>query len=137
MRNYANESSAKLNRYIYDAPATSIGAAMSPEWVAAQLSELSAALVEPIWKKVKIEDTFEQVQGRATSEMRQCVLVADDRHGHELYYDPVANEFVLAYSGDPPTTFNVREMPLVASWLDRLNLLPADHLRRPLASIVE
>ena len=39
--------------------------------------------------------------------IRQCVLVAADGEGFELYYDPADEEFVLAM-GDPPRTIGVR-----------------------------
>lgn len=71
------------------------------------LSEMRIALVEPRWATVQIRDTIEQINA-AMPLLRECVLVADDREGYELYYDPEEKEFFLAYSGNPPTTFNVR-----------------------------
>jgi hypothetical protein len=97
----------EIASYVYIVSSGAVGQPMPGSWVEAQLAELSASLVEPVWRAVAIRDTFEQTT-QAQSELRQCVLVADDRNGHELYYDPVASEYVLAYSGSPPTTFNVR-----------------------------
>jgi hypothetical protein len=57
---------------------------------------------------VEIRDTGAQMRGEAAPLIRECFMVADDRAGYELYFDPVSNDFVLAYSGDPPSTFNVR-----------------------------
>ena len=49
-----------------------------------------------------------QLRGEAPADVRECFLVADDKEGYELYFDPTSNDFVLAYSGNPPSTFNVR-----------------------------
>jgi len=93
--------------YVYVVPAGAVGRPMPQTWVASQLVEMKASLVQPIWRAVAIRDTFEQTKQVAT-ELRQCILVADDRKGNELYYDPVVSGYVLAHTGDPPTTFNVR-----------------------------
>jgi hypothetical protein len=98
----------EIDSYIYAVPAGALGLPMSDEWVCSQLAEMRAALVEPRWTTILIRDTVEQMRGEADAELRQCVLVADDRSGYQLYYDPVPEDFVLAYSGEPPITFNVR-----------------------------
>ena len=41
------------------------------------------------------------------SGVRECVLVADDRDGYQLYYDPIAREFFLAMDRDPPESIGV------------------------------
>ncbi len=94
--------------YSYVASAGAVGQPMSAAWVSSQLEEMRNALVKPEWKAVAIRDTVEQIKSEVQPEMRQCVLVANDRNGYELYFDPQHGEFVLAYSGNPPTTFNVR-----------------------------
>lgn len=98
----------EIASYTYAVPEGAVGRPMSPEWVSSQLAEMQSALVEPIWKAVAIRDTVEQMKSQDQPEMRQCVLVANDRKGYELFFDPQQAEYVLAYSGDPPTTFNVR-----------------------------
>jgi hypothetical protein len=99
---------SEIESYVYDIHPKAIGRPLSQEWVDAQLIEMRAALVEPAWRDIKIQDSYEQVIGSAECEIRSCVMVADDREGYELYFDPVHGGFVLAYSGDPPVTFNVR-----------------------------
>ena len=56
----------------------------------------------------QIRDSVAQIRGEEPASVRECFLVADDKAGYELYFDPSSNDFVLAYSGDPPSTFNVR-----------------------------
>lgn len=99
---------AEIRSYIYEVPDGTLGAPMPMDWVSKQLAEFKLALVQPTWRSIKICDTVQQAQGKEKSELRNCVLVADDRHGYELYYDPTQDDFVLAYSGNPPSTFNVR-----------------------------
>jgi hypothetical protein len=63
--------------------------------------------VEPRWVTVQIKDTPDQWDADPPI-LRSCVLIADDRNGYELYFDPEQNDFVLAYAGDLPSTFMVR-----------------------------
>jgi len=98
----------EIDSYVYQQHPTAVGAAMPQEWVTQQLAEMRAALVEPVLRLVEIRDTGAQMQGEAAPLMRECFLVADDREGYELYFDAESNDFVLAYSGNPPSTFNVR-----------------------------
>jgi hypothetical protein len=98
----------EIENYVYDIHPEAIGQPLSQEWVSAQLAEMRAALVEPTWREIRVQDSYDQVIGKAEGEIRRCVLVADDREGCELYFDPAQEDFVLAFSGDPPVTFNVR-----------------------------
>ena len=102
------EVEREIASYVYAVPAGAVGRPASDAWVEAQLAEMSASLVQPIWRFIAIRDTFQQLTAQSEPEVRQCVLVADDRKGNELYYDPVENGYVLAHSGEPPATFNVR-----------------------------
>jgi hypothetical protein len=97
----------EIERYVYAVPEGAIGKPMSADWVGAQLVELRQALVEPRWQTVKLQDTPDQINANPPV-LRQCVLIADDRKGMHLYYDPEQNDFVLALAEDPPTTFMVR-----------------------------
>ena len=97
----------EIDRYVYTVPEGALGTPMPPEWVSAQLSEFRQALVEPRWETVQVKDTPDQWDADPPI-LRQCVLIADDKKGHHLYYDPEQNDFVLAYEGEPPTTFMVR-----------------------------
>jgi len=80
---------------------------MPPEWVSAQLAELRQSLVDPKWQTVQLKDTAEQCDADPPI-LRECVLIADDKKGFLLYYDPDENDFFLAFAGEPPTTFMVR-----------------------------
>ena len=64
------------------------------------------ALVKPEWRIVEKRDTFEEVN-LDTPELRRCILVAEDRDTNQLYYDPLAEDFVLA-NGYPPQTMGIR-----------------------------
>ena len=97
----------EIDEYVYGAPESAIGKPMSQEWVQQQLTELRQALVTPQWVAIQLKDTLHQMES-ASPILRDCVLVANDRNGIQLYYDPDQNDFVLAHSGDPPETFNVR-----------------------------
>jgi hypothetical protein len=98
----------EIDNYVYEPPSGLMGIPMPVEWVTAQLAEMRAALVDPHPRMIAISDSVPQLLGKAAPVLRECILVADDRQGYELYFDPVTNDFVLAYSGDPPKTFNVR-----------------------------
>lgn len=97
----------EIDTYVYEVPGECIGTPCSSEWVATQLTQMRASLVEPRWVTVQFKDSLEQINAAAPS-LHECVLIADDHEGYELYYDPEAKEFVLAYSSNPPVTFNVR-----------------------------
>lgn len=96
----------EIESYRYEIPEGALGRPHSDEWVARQLGEMRAALVKPHWRVVEMRDTSESMT-RETPELRRCVLVADDGNVYQLYYDPVEEDFVLAF-GDPPETFGVR-----------------------------
>lgn len=97
---------AEIASYVYVVPEGAIGRPMPSEWVATQLAEFKSALVEPTWREIIIGDSVQQMLGKAETEIRECVLVADDREGYQLYYDPLQEDFVLAYAGNtPPTAF--------------------------------
>lgn len=97
----------EIDRYVYRVPEGALGTPMPQEWVRTQLTEFRRALVEPRWQTVLLKDTPDQWNANPPIE-RQCVLIADDKNGYHLYYDPEQNDFVLAYAHEPPTTFNVR-----------------------------
>lgn len=97
----------EIERYVYSVPDGALGNPMPDEWVRGQLAEFQQALVEPKWVTIQLRDTPDQWHADPPV-LRECVLIADDRNGYELYFDPDQNDFVLAYAGDPPTTFMVR-----------------------------
>jgi hypothetical protein len=98
----------EIDSYVYEHHKAAMGTPMPQEWAARQLAEMRASLVDPVPRSIEIRDSVEQLRGEAPPLVRECFLVADDKEGYELYFDPMSNDFVLAYSGDPPSTFNVR-----------------------------
>ena len=98
----------EIDSYIYERHPQAVGTPMPREWVTRQLGEMRAALVDPVLRRIQIRDSVAQIRGEEPASVRECFLVADDKAGYELYFDPSSNDFVLAYSGDPPSTFNVR-----------------------------
>lgn len=98
----------EIENYVYEVHPEAIGQPLPQEWIDAQLAEMRVALVQPVWRDIRIQASYEQARGTTGCETRPCVLVADDREGYELYFDPTQGNFVLAYSGNPPVTFNVR-----------------------------
>lgn len=98
----------EIDSYVYEHHPAAMGTPMSQEWVGRQLAEMRAALVDPVLRSIEIQDSVAHQRGDARPVVRECFLVADDKEGYELYFDPSSNDFVLAYSGNPPSTFNVR-----------------------------
>ena len=98
----------EIDSYVYQPHPQAVGTPMPQEWVTRQLAEMRAALVDPVLRSINIRDSVAQARGVEPPIVRECFLVADDREGYELYFDPTSDDFVLAYSGDPPSTFNVR-----------------------------
>ena len=62
---------------------------------------MRSALVKPAWRIVDMSKTANP------SGVRQCILVADDPNGGQLYFDPLEREFFLASDGDPPESLGV------------------------------
>lgn len=98
----------EIAEYAHELGQSPGGLAQSHEWARKQLAELRGSLVDPVWRAVLIRDSACQITGEEPAELRPCVLCADDRRGHELYFDPVIRGYVLAYSGKPPATLMVR-----------------------------
>lgn len=98
----------EIDSYVYQHQPQAAGSPMPQEWVTQQLTQMRAALDYPVLRPIQIRDTVAQIRGEEPPSVRECFLVADDKEGYELYFDPTSNDFVLAYSGDPPFTFNVR-----------------------------
>lgn len=98
----------EIDSYVYPRHVAALGTPMPQEWVTQQLAEMRTALVDPVLRSIEIRDSVAQLRGEEPPVVRECFLVADDKVGYELYFDPASNDFVLAYSGNPPSTFNVR-----------------------------
>jgi hypothetical protein len=97
---------AEIDSYVYELPDGSVGTPLPNDWIEAQLCEMRNALVEPAWETIGIGDSVDQIIGKEPINQRQCVLIADDKKGYQLYFDPKEKNFVLAYSTDGlPTSF--------------------------------
>src|SRR4051812_19987025 len=94
----------EIDSYVYEHDPDAVGMPMPQEWVAKQLAAMRAALVDLVLRSIEIRDSVAQLRGEAPPVVRECFLVADDKEGYELYFDLASNEFVLAYSGNPPST---------------------------------
>ena len=106
---YLRQSLEKqIDEYVYVFPDWATGNPIPPERIAAGLAEMRASLIDPYWVDVEIRDTFEQC-GMSSGPRRRCVVVADDRKGMWLLFDPPEQSFVLARRTDTGlVTFNVR-----------------------------
>jgi len=88
----------EIESYRYEVSEGALGRPLADERVNRLLADMRAALVEPKWETVVIRDTPEGPP-LEPHEQRQCILVADDRNGYELFYDPSEKEFFLADGG--------------------------------------
>jgi hypothetical protein len=86
---------AEIDGYVYSLPENAIGNPWPSDKVAGHLDALKRALVEPYWTEVETRDTFEQVKLNE-GPRRRCVVVADNRAGYLLLWDPDCHDFFLA-----------------------------------------
>ena len=99
----------ELESYVYDVPESAIGNPWPKEKVDAQLNQLRSSIVDPYLENMELRDTYEQMK-KKEPEYMQLWVVADDRDGYKVFYDPSAEEFGLAtYArGEIPITIGVR-----------------------------
>ena len=98
----------QIDEYSTSFPDWAMGNPIPPERIAAGLDEMRTSLVDPYWVDVEIRDTVEQCR-MSSGPLRKCVVVANDRKGMWLLFDPVEESFVLAQRTEMGlTTFNVR-----------------------------
>jgi hypothetical protein len=94
----------EIESYRYEVPEGTLGRQLPNEKVEQLLGEMREALVPPEWRVVEQRDAHEDAQNEPA---RRCILVADDREGYQLFFDPAQGDFVLAH-GDPPRTMGIR-----------------------------
>jgi hypothetical protein len=98
----------EIDQYVYSVPEGSLGTPLSEEWVSAALREMREALINPYWTQVEFPVSSAQAP-LGEPKTRSCVAVADDGQGWLLLWDPLAEEFVLAWLSDTfPRTFGIR-----------------------------
>jgi hypothetical protein len=91
----------EIDHYVYLVPEGANGRPWNLEKVDTKLREFRSALVQPYWVDIIRRDIlFEEILSSRSSRlihlMNRCVVVADDRHGIVLAFDPSASEFLLA-----------------------------------------
>jgi hypothetical protein len=77
-----------IDTYKYEVPNDAIGNPWPTSRVEASLQKMRESLVDPYWVDSQLRDTFEQVT-QETASVRACAVVADDKGGTLLAFDPV------------------------------------------------
>lgn len=95
MKNLRARVEAEIDGYVYSLPENAIGNPWPSDKVSRLLNELRQALVEPYWADVEIRDTYEQVK-LVEGPRQRCIVVADNRKGYFLLWDPACDDFFLA-----------------------------------------
>jgi hypothetical protein len=85
---------SEIENYQCPSSPNSIGTPWSDQKIATELAVMRAAILEPYWVEVELRDTLEQIDAERETR-RACVVVADDRDGTLLAFDPTENRFVL------------------------------------------
>lgn len=101
----------EVTEYQYSVPESAVGNPWPAEKVEAQLKECKAALVEPYQQQIELRDTNEQMKAEPPI-LCEVWVVADDREGYKVFYNPKTQEFGLAQykpgdESDVPSSFNV------------------------------
>jgi hypothetical protein len=81
-----------LDEYVYSVPPTALGRPLLNDYTNRLLSEMRDALVQPYVVTMRMCQSFHPTP----EERRECVIVADDRNGNLLFYDPLLKQFGLA-----------------------------------------
>ncbi len=99
----------EIAEYRYEVHDGLIGNPLSPEKVQRYLDDLRHSLVRPRLQQIELRDTINQID-TPNPIIAECWVVADDRNGYLVCFDPDANEFMLAAQFDNGhlATINVR-----------------------------
>ena len=85
----------EIREYVYPRSVASVGLPWNEGQVWSGLAKMRRALVDPYWAEVQVRETLEEINlGRASK--ITCAVVADDREGTLLVWDPAEDEFLLA-----------------------------------------
>jgi hypothetical protein len=88
----------EIEVYVYEVPGGSIGSPWSTDKVERHLHAFRNALVEPYWTDIVDVD----------KQKKRCVVVADDKKGYLVVFEPEAKQFVLVMEkGDGLIGFGV------------------------------
>jgi hypothetical protein len=108
LRDLQTRVATEIAQYVYTVHPRAVGTPWSAEQVASALSEMREALIGPYWTMVELHDTIQQMSLEEPL-MRRCIVVADDRQGYLLVWDPIDEEFMLALLCDSlPRSINIR-----------------------------
>lgn len=89
----------QIATYQYEVPKDAVGRPLKIDRVDTELNAMRTALVDPYWADVELRDTAEQINSAGIIS-RKCAVVADDRSGNLVAFDPIENEFLLAIEGE-------------------------------------
>ncbi len=100
-----------VEEYEYIVPESAMGNALAAEKVDALLNECKEAIIEPYQSIIALRDTMEQMTAEPPV-LCKVWVVADDRGGYKVIYNPNTKEFSLAqYDVDDdsviPSSINV------------------------------
>jgi hypothetical protein len=99
---------AEIDQYVYDIQEGAVGLPWGDDKVSIELAEMRDALVDPYWTEVEIRDTYAQVK-EEQGKLLRCIVVAEDRRGYLLLWDPVRRDYFLAQAGEGvPCTIGIR-----------------------------
>ena len=84
--------------YVYEVPAGAIGNPLRADEIRTLLDAMRLCLVEPRWEEVNVCNTPEE-SWTGIGARRMCVTMAED-NGYVLVFDPVENQYHLAWRSD-------------------------------------
>ncbi len=101
----------EVEEYKYDLPESAVGNPWPADKLEAQLRKCKAAIVEPYNLQIELRDTVEQMNAEPPV-VCEVWVVADDREGYKVFYNPNTCEFGLAEynpgdDNDIPSSINV------------------------------
>lgn len=76
----------EIDEYAYAVPEESAGKAWSADKVGQNLRAFRSALVQPYWTQIVDDD----------KQTKRCVVIADEKKGTLLVFEPDAQKFMLA-----------------------------------------
>lgn len=96
----------EIANYKYEVHESAVGSPLAAETIANYLDSMRKCLVEPHWEEANICTPEGSLTG--TGVKRMCVTMAEE-HGYVLIFDPIANEYYLAWrSADGLGTWGIR-----------------------------
>jgi hypothetical protein len=91
------EVEREIAGYVYDHPADAIGSPLPDHVIRNDLNAMRLCLIEPRWEEVNICNSLGNMNAKTVR--RMCVTMAEDE-GYVLVFDPVEEEYHLAWRGE-------------------------------------